>query len=146
MKGFSSEPSALPPFPCVPSHNKSISPLHPNSTAATSDVENYCLTSWLGSMSGLPHSAASSRTTDAAAGGGVNPAKTTSERTSVKPEGHRVRKRTLDDAGVAASPDSEEDGVGASDERKRQPGVKRACNECRQQKVRKQSISAPAVS
>ena len=97
-------------------------------------------------MSGLPHSAAPSRKTNAAAGGVVDPAKTTSDHTNVKPEGQRVRKRTLDDAGIAASPDSEEDGAGASDERKRQPGVKRACNECRQQKVRKQSISAPEVS
>ena len=97
-------------------------------------------------MSGLPHSATPSRTNNAAAGGGADPAKTTGDRTNVKPEGQRVRKRTLDDAGVAASPDSEEDGAGGSDERKRQPGVKRACNECRQQKVRKQSIIAPTVS
>lgn len=40
-------------------------------------------------------------------------------------------------AGLDSGPDSvdERDGE-AVDERKRQPGVKRACNECRQQKVR----------
>lgn len=47
----------------------------------------------------------------------------------------RGRKRTHDIAGLDSSPGSGDgDGEGI-DERKRQPGVKRACNECRQQKV-----------
>lgn len=39
---------------------------------------------------------------------------------------------------MADSPDSDgdDDGTGDHHEKKRQPGVKRACNECRQQKVR----------
>ena len=44
------------------------------------------------------------------------------------------RKRVHD---LHSSPGSGEDGYEAANgERKRQPGVKRACNECRQQKVR----------
>ena len=44
------------------------------------------------------------------------------------------RKRVHD---LHSSPGSGEDGYeAANSERKRQPGVKRACNECRQQKVR----------
>lgn len=46
------------------------------------------------------------------------------------------RKRSSGLAGVESSPGSfAEDDNGDAD-KKRQPGVKRACNECRQQKVR----------
>lgn len=44
------------------------------------------------------------------------------------------RKRRVQDA--ESSPGSGEDGCDANRDRRRQPGVKRACNECRQQKVR----------
>lgn len=47
----------------------------------------------------------------------------------------RGRKRTQDIAGIDSSPGSGDGDGEAIDERKRQPGVKRACNECRQQKV-----------
>ena len=48
------------------------------------------------------------------------------------------RKRTHDAAGLDSSPGSLEegyDGNDGNDDKRRQPGVKRACNECRQQKV-----------
>ena len=48
------------------------------------------------------------------------------------------RKRDRSLAGLESSPGSVDDGVDdddAGDERRRTPGVKRACNECRQQKV-----------
>lgn len=38
-------------------------------------------------------------------------------------------------AGIESSPGSGIDDEHAEHEKKRQPGVKRACNECRQQKV-----------
>lgn len=38
------------------------------------------------------------------------------------------------------SQDGDDDMMGDHGEKKRQPGVKRACNECRQQKVRQQSL------
>ena len=47
----------------------------------------------------------------------------------------RGRKRTQDTAGFESSPGSVEDGFDDNGERRRQPGVKRACNDCRQQKV-----------
>ena len=47
----------------------------------------------------------------------------------------RYRKRSLDD-GQGLSPSSDEEEVdGTNKDRRRQPGVKRACNECRQQKA-----------
>lgn len=38
------------------------------------------------------------------------------------------------------SQDGDDDMMGDHNEKKRQPGVKRACNECRQQKVSQQSL------
>ena len=54
-----------------------------------------------------------------------------------RPNGGRSQKRNPEAAGLESSPGSVEDANegGNSDDRKRQPGVKRACNECRQQKV-----------
>lgn len=58
---------------------------------------------------------------------------TTASPTSVK--GKRSRKRDSSSA-------SEQDGYdGSFGDKRRQPGVKRACNECRQQKVRWVSVS-----
>lgn len=45
------------------------------------------------------------------------------------------RKRTQEAAGLDSSPGSGDGEVEGTEERRRQPGVKRACNECRQQKV-----------
>ncbi len=47
------------------------------------------------------------------------------------------RKRNRSIAGLDSSPGSGDgdDGDEGQDDRRRQPGVKRACNECRQQKV-----------
>ena len=48
--------------------------------------------------------------------------------------GANGKKRNLSAVGFIASPESPEDGVDEVDERRKLPGVKRACNECRQQK------------
>jgi len=88
-----------------------------------------------GSMSGLPRSAALTTQGDGAAAGSVHSTSSASSPTNVKSGSSRTRKRTLDGAGVVASPESENDGAEGFDEKRRQPGVKRACNECRQQKV-----------
>lgn len=45
------------------------------------------------------------------------------------------RKRTQEVAGLDSSPGSGDGEVEGTEERRRQPGVKRACNECRQQKA-----------
>ena len=45
------------------------------------------------------------------------------------------RKRTQEAAGFDSSPGSGDGEAEGTEERRRQPGVKRACNECRQQKV-----------
>lgn len=91
-------------------------------------------------MSGLPRSAALTTQGDGAAAGSIHSTSSASSPTYVKSESSRTRKRTLDDAGVVASPESEDDGAEGLDEKKRQPGVKRACNECRQQKVSGQAV------
>ncbi|KAL8786673.1 MAG: hypothetical protein Q9195_008109 [Heterodermia aff. obscurata] len=49
--------------------------------------------------------------------------------------GGNGKKRNLSAVGFIASPESPEDGVDEVDERRKLPGVKRACNECRQQKA-----------
>lgn len=72
--------------------------------------------------------AALPRTQSSAGSVGNAPISTTASPTSVK--GKRSRKRE------SSSP-SEQDGYeGVVGDKRRQPGVKRACNECRQQKVR----------
>lgn len=56
--------------------------------------------------------------------------------------GHAIKRKRSSMAGIESSPgsiiDDEHD-----HEKKRQPGVKRACNECRQQKVSQASSSPP---
>ncbi|KAI9826995.1 MAG: hypothetical protein M1819_007089 [Sarea resinae] len=55
------------------------------------------------------------------------------------------RKRGPSIAGLDSSPGSIDDGDGdeGQDDRRRQPGVKRACNECRQQKLRCDVVQDP---
>lgn len=65
-------------------------------------------------------------------GGSVGNTSTSTALTS--PTSTKGRKRRGRDGD--SSPGSAEDGRDANRDRKRQPGVKRACNECRQQKVR----------
>lgn len=67
-----------------------------------------------------------------AGGGGVTPGSPTSPMSS-RHGGNAAAKRKRSMAGPESSPGSDHD----DDElgKKRQPGVKRACNECRQQKV-----------
>lgn len=55
--------------------------------------------------------------------------------TSTKTVGGTSRKRTQHHVGLESSPGSGDDGREAYEDRRRLPGVKRACNECRQQKV-----------
>jgi len=63
--------------------------------------------------------------------GSVGNASITTALTS--PTSTKGKRRRFDDGD--SSPGSAEDGYDASANRRRQPGVKRACNECRQQKV-----------
>lgn len=67
--------------------------------------------------------------------GGPGIKSSTSSPISIKTGRERGRKRTQDAAGLESSPGSGEGEGDGIDERRRQPGVKRACNECRQQKV-----------
>ncbi len=55
--------------------------------------------------------------------------------TSTKIVEGKGRKRAQHQVGLESSPGSGEDGPEGQDDRRRPPGVKRACNECRQQKV-----------
>ncbi len=59
--------------------------------------------------------------------------------------GEKGRKRTHEAAGLDSSPGSGVSGVcdGEGTEERRKPGVKRACNECRQQKVISLETSKP---
>lgn len=57
--------------------------------------------------------------------------------------GDNGRKRNLSAVGFVTSPGSPDDGVEGADDRRRLPGVKRACNECRQQKLRCDVIQEP---
>lgn len=56
---------------------------------------------------------------------------------SVSPRTIVGTRRNRSVAGLDSGPESvdEREGEEPADERRRQPGVKRACNECRQQKV-----------
>ncbi|KAI0384151.1 hypothetical protein F5Y04DRAFT_237077 [Hypomontagnella monticulosa] len=68
---------------------------------------------------------------------------------SVHRHGSMKRKRSEGGIGVESSPGSaigEEDHSLAEPEKKRQPGVKRACNECRQQKLRCDVVQEPFQS
>ena len=78
-------------------------------------------------MNPLPVAALPRTHSTAGSIGNAAPTSTSASPTSVK--GKRIRKRE------SSSP-SEQDGYeGNIGDRRRQPGVKRACNECRQQKV-----------
>ncbi|KAI1448675.1 hypothetical protein F5Y02DRAFT_406936 [Annulohypoxylon stygium] len=68
---------------------------------------------------------------------------------SVHRHGSMKRKRSEGGIGVDSSPGSaigDEDHSLAEPEKKRQPGVKRACNECRQQKLRCDVVQEPFQS
>ncbi|KAI0882153.1 uncharacterized protein GGS22DRAFT_181187 [Annulohypoxylon maeteangense] len=68
---------------------------------------------------------------------------------SVHRHGSMKRKRSEGGLGVDSSPGSvigDEDQSLAEPEKKRQPGVKRACNECRQQKLRCDVVQEPFQS
>lgn len=106
--------------------------LHVEPSIATSETFNLRRSE---SMSGLPETAAVLSRAVTAASGSIGSVSPTSSPTNTKPAGGRGRKRTLEGAGVVASPESGEDGPGGLEDRRRLPGVKRACNECRQQKV-----------
>ena len=60
---------------------------------------------------------------------------------TVSPKGKR--KRLQQDDRESSSPESGEKGYEGDRERKRQPGVKRACNECRQQKLKCDVLTEP---
>jgi hypothetical protein len=61
----------------------------------------------------------------------MSPSSPVSSRHGIAPK----RKRSTGMTGLDSSPGSLADDDHAENEKKRQPGVKRACNECRQQKV-----------
>ncbi|KAI1378687.1 hypothetical protein F4677DRAFT_443173 [Hypoxylon crocopeplum] len=68
---------------------------------------------------------------------------------SIHRHGSMKRKRSEGGVGVDSSPGSaigDEDHSMAEPEKKRQPGVKRACNECRQQKLRCDVVQEPFQS
>ncbi|KAI1656928.1 hypothetical protein F4813DRAFT_381248 [Daldinia decipiens] len=68
---------------------------------------------------------------------------------SVHRHGSMKRKRSEGGLGIESSPGSvigDEDQSLAEPEKKRQPGVKRACNECRQQKLRCDVVQEPFQS
>ena len=78
-------------------------------------------------MNPLPAAALPRTQSSAGSVGNTAPLSTTASPTSIK--GKRSRKRE-------SSSGSEQDGYeGSIGDKRRQPGVKRACNECRQQKV-----------
>ena len=55
--------------------------------------------------------------------------------TSTRTIGGKGKKRSQHHVGLESSPGSGEDGYEGPEDRRRPPGLKRACNECRQQKV-----------
>lgn len=55
--------------------------------------------------------------------------------TSIRTVGGKGKKRSQHHVGLESSPGSGEDGHEGLEDRRRPPGLKRACNECRQQKV-----------
>ncbi|KAL8392620.1 hypothetical protein RB595_002713 [Gaeumannomyces hyphopodioides] len=84
---------------------------------------------------------------DSGAAGSLSPTSPVSVRSHVGANGGPKRKRSA--GNIASTMDSSPESPGADDEhgdhheRKRQPGVKRACNECRQQKLRCDVVQEP---
>ena len=96
-------------------------------------------------MNALPTTSLGLARSNGGHSGGVRIKSPATSPISSKTGGERGRKRTQDIAGIDSSPGSAEgDGEGI-DERKRQPGVKRACNECRQQKVSHEPSHAVSI-
>ncbi|KAI9786025.1 MAG: hypothetical protein M1816_008177 [Peltula sp. TS41687] len=79
-------------------------------------------------------------------GGGNGIRFRSAQNVSVSPRSVAGTRRNRSVAGLDSGPDSvddERDGEEPVDERRRQPGVKRACNECRQQKLRCDVVEEP---
>jgi hypothetical protein len=57
-----------------------------------------------------------------------------------------IKRKRSSVAGIDSSPGSGIDDHDAEQEKKRQPGVKRACNECRQQKVSQTTLEVTVHS
>lgn len=93
------------------------------------------------SMNNIPSAAALGRTqTHSSAGSiGTTAANTNATVSPISPKGKRKRIHTQE---LSSSPGSAEDGYEGNGDKRRPPGVKRACNECRQQKVRRQCVRA----
>jgi len=91
------------------------------------------------SMNNFPPSAALGRTQTYSSAGsiGTTIGNTNATVSPISPKGKRKRIHTQE---LSSSPGSAEDGYEGSGEKRRPPGVKRACNECRQQKVRRQKV------
>ncbi|KAL6714160.1 hypothetical protein ACLMJK_008654 [Lecanora helva] len=85
-------------------------------------------------MNVLPAAPSARTHSNAGSIGGASTNTTLTSPTSIK------RRRTQD---IDSSPGSGDDGCEVSGGRRRQPGVKRACNECRQQKLRCSVITDP---
>ena len=86
-------------------------------------------------MNGLPIAASGLARSNGVSAGVVEHKSPVSSPVSLKTGAERGRKRTLETAGLYSSPGSGDGEADGNEERRRQPGVKRACNECRQQKV-----------
>lgn len=88
------------------------------------------------SMTNFPSAAASGRTHIYSSTGSIGTAagNTNATVSPVSPKGKRKRIHTQE---LSSSPGSAEDGYEGNGDKRRPPGVKRACNECRQQKVRR---------
>lgn len=111
-------------------------PLRLQASIATSESRRTALEP----MSGLSETAGAlsrDHTTASASFGSSSP---TASPKHIKSEGGRGRKRTLEGSNEEASQEDKDDGDGdgdgdGSEGKRRLPGVKRACNQCRQQKV-----------
>lgn len=86
-------------------------------------------------MNGLPGAVSGLARSNGGNSGGVEHRSPVTSPTGFnKPGGDNGRKRTHEAAGLDSSPGSGV-GEGEGNDERRKPGVKRACNECRQQKV-----------
>lgn len=121
---LSTPPSPPPLTPTATSRTLN----HPSPHALTVTQTSRFMNALSGAGSGL------ARTNGPIAGGTIYRSPVGSP-VSVKPGAERGRKRRQNTAGLESSPGSGDGEAEGNEERRRQPGVKRACNECRQQKV-----------
>lgn len=102
-------------------------------------------------MNGLPGAVSGLARSNGGNSGGVeHRSPVTSPPGFNRPGGDKGRKRTHDATGLDSSPGSGV-GEGEGNDERRKPGVKRACNECRQQKVfntpgQQQSLAKPEAT